>query len=293
MVALSGGIDSVSLLHALLNLQSIAPHGFQLSAWHVHHGISPQADLWESFCQSYCQGLSVPYESVRVDVERVSKDGLEGAARRARHGVFAEVAADWIALAHHRDDQAETLLFNLLRGSGVAGSAAMRERNGRLLRPLLTVGRADIERYAQLHQLAWCEDESNADTRYARNFLRNKILPTLSSRFPATKKNLAAAAARFGEAHELLNDLARIDLAAEAAVFPLSLKQLSAMEEPRARNLLRYLLTQSGVQIPSETRLRETLRQMLDAGADRHPAVVFGRHRLLRRRGFIHLEPLA
>ncbi len=293
VAALSGGIDSVALLHALVRRQTAAPHDSELSALHVHHGISAQADRWEGFCSEYCRKLKVPFASVRVAVERAAPDGLEAAARRARHAAFAAVDAEWILLAHHRDDQAETLLFNLLRGAGVAGAAAMRERNGRLLRPLLTVGRGAIENYAQCHQLSWCEDESNADSRHSRNFLRNEILPALTRRFPAARKNLAAAAARFGEAQDLLNDLARNDLGAVAAGFPLNLEQLRTMEEARARNMLRYLLNQSGVQIPSEMRLRETLRQMLDAAPDRHPAVVFGRHRLLRRRGWLHLEALA
>lgn len=292
VVGLSGGTDSVVLLHALLRQMNVAPRAFALSAVHVHHGISPHADQWDAFCRDYCERLGVPYASVRISVERASKDGLEAAARRARHAVFAGVDADWLMLAHQRDDQAETLLFNLLRGSGIAGGAAMRERNGRLLRPLLAVGRDEIERYARLHQLEWCEDESNADTRHSRNFLRHDIIPALTGRFPATARNLAGAAARFGEAQQLLNELALIDLGDAEAAFPLNLQKLRVLTEPRARNLLRYLLANRNVQIPSEARLREALRQMLDAGADRHPVQVFGQHRLLRRRGRIYLEPV-
>ncbi|MBA3033544.1 MAG: tRNA lysidine(34) synthetase TilS [Gammaproteobacteria bacterium] len=290
-VGLSGGMDSVSLLHALYALNT-GREAFNLSAIHVHHGISPHADQWDVFCREYCERLRVPYVKVHVTVERLSKDGLEGAARRARHAAFADVDADWLMLAHQRDDQAETILFNLLRGSGVAGAAAMRERSGKLLRPMLSVGRDEVERYVRLHQLEWCEDESNTDTRYSRNLLRRDIIPALTQRFPATTKNLAAAAARFAEAHELLNELALVDLDGAAARFPLDLKQLNALAEPRARNLLRYLLTINQVQIPSEARLREALRQMLDAEADRHPSLVFGQHRLLRRRGWVYLEPV-
>lgn len=286
-VGLSGGIDSVVLLHALRAQPSRC-----LAALHVNHRISPHADRWEAFCREYCKTLGVPFAAVAVDVERSSKDGLEAAARRARHSVFVAAETDWIVLAHQRDDQAETLLFNLLRGAGVAGAAGMRERNGRLLRPLLSVGRAAIEDYACRHQLPWCEDDSNADLRFSRNFLRQRVLPELRQRFPAASENLAVAASRFGEAKELLDALAEIDLAAAGRSFPVSVAVLADLDEARARNVLRYLLCANHVQIPSEARLREALRQMAAAGSDRHPSVSLGNHRLVRRKGWVHLEPI-
>lgn len=285
-VGLSGGIDSVVLLHAL------ARRGWhRLSALHVHHGLSPNADRWAAFCEELCTGLALPCECVRVTVEHGTRDGPEAAARRARHAAFAAASADWILLAHHRDDQAETLLFNLLRGTGLAGAAAMRERSGRLLRPFLGIGRAAIEAYAVAHRLDWIEDESNADLRHSRNFLRRRILPEIGGRFPAAARNLAAAAARFAEANELLDMLARADIG-ETDEFPVSVASLAKLDAVRARNALRYLLARREVQIPSEARLRETLRQLLDAAPDRHPTVQFGMHRLCRRRGWIHLEPV-
>lgn len=291
VLGLSGGVDSVVLLHVLTGLLRTAPQRFKLAAIHVHHGLSPNADRWESFCRRYCAALNVEFSCRHVSVERGSKDGLEAAARRARHAVFAAAEADWVLLAQHRDDQAETLLFNLLRGCGLAGAAAMRERNGHLLRPLLSIGREEIENYALAHRLEWVEDESNADIHHARNFLRRKILPELRGRFPAAAKNLAGAAARFAEARELLDDLARSDLG-PITDFPLDVALLDALGEARARNVLRHLLARRQVMIPSEARLLEALRQMCQAAADRHPALVFGSHRLLRRRGLIYLEPV-
>ena len=284
-VGLSGGIDSVVLLHALAALRPAAT----LSAVHVHHGLSPHADQWAEFCCDFAQRLGVACICTCVQVERGSADGLEAAARRARHGVFAQLDTDWIVLAHHRDDQAETLLFNLLRGTGLAGAAAMRPRRGKLLRPLLDIGRAEIEAYAVAHGLDWIEDESNRDTRHTRNFLRHRILAPLAQRFGAAAQNLAAAAARFAEAQELLNDLARLDLGGSED-FPVTVAAFQALPEPRARNALRFLLAQRGVRIPNEARLREALRQMLEAGIDRHPAVKLGTHRLVRRRGWILVE---
>jgi tRNA(Ile)-lysidine synthase len=289
VVALSGGVDSLSLLHALL-LLGMGVERNQLSAFHVHHGLSPNADQWDEFCRDTCDRLDVPFKSQRVTVERTSKDGLEAAARRVRHAALSTVDADWVMLAHHRDDQAETLLFNLLRGTGVNGAAAMRECNGRLLRPLLSISRDDIECYAREHGLKWIDDETNEDRRFSRNYLRQEVIPHLRERFPATTQNLFNAAARFAEARDLLDDLACLDLGTEIADFPVELGILRTLDESRARNALRYLLGQHNVQIPSEARLRECLRQMLEAATDRHPAVVFGRHRLLRRRGWVYLE---
>lgn len=288
-VALSGGLDSSALLHTLVALQDT--RDLRLSALHVHHGLSPNADAWATHCSHMCAALGVPLEVERVDVERGSRDGLEAAARRARHDVFTRAAADWIVLAHHRDDQSETLLFNLLRGTGLRGACAMGETNGRLLRPLLGVGRDAIAGYAKELGLTWIEDESNADIAYSRNFLRHQTLTDLEGRFPGSAANLAGAARRFAEAQELLDELARIDLGA-AADFPLAVANWCALPEPRARNALRYLLQRRHIGIPSEERLCEFVRQVREAGHDRHPSVVFGTWRLYRRGGEIRLEPV-
>jgi tRNA(Ile)-lysidine synthase len=283
VVGLSGGIDSVVLLHALKSLRPV-------EALHVHHGLNVHADRWMLFCDKLCGSWGIPLQSVRVVVERDSDDGLEGAARRARHEAYGQVAADWMLLGHHRGDRAETLMFNLMRGAGIRGAGAMPERNGRLLRPLLAVGRADIKEYANRHELSWIDDHSNADTRFSRNFLRHTIFPSLSSRFPAAEQRLASAAARFAEAADLLDELAQIDLGSRGAEFPIDVECLAQLPEPRARNVLRYLLACHGVGIPSEERLYEALRQFIEAGQDKHPALVFGSHVMRRKTGRILLE---
>ena len=286
LIGLSGGIDSVVLLHVLATRLS----GLKLSALHVHHGLSPQADHWAQWCAEYARQLGINFHCEKVVVERGSPDGLEAAARRARYDAFDRQAGDWVLLAHHLDDQAETLLFNLLRGSGLAGAAAMRICRGRRLRPLLTVSRAQIERYARDCGLTWICDESNADTRFSRNYLRHRVMAPLAERFPAGAKNLAAACDRFAESLALLDALARLDAGGDD--FPVSVESLQALDAPRARNVLRYLLSRHGVPIPGEARLREALRQLLTAAVDRHPSLSLGAHRLLRRRGWIYLEPL-
>ncbi len=187
-VALSGGCDSVVLLHALGQLIRRKKILARLSALHVHHGLSPQADAWAIFCQDFCAREAIPLEVVRVSVPRASGAGLEAAARRARYAVFSASPADALLLAHHRDDQAETVLLNLLRGAGVAGAAAMLPERAsthgpRLLRPLLEWPRAHLTAYVKTHDLPWIEDESNDDLHFRRNFLRHEILPKMSEKF--------------------------------------------------------------------------------------------------------------
>ena len=281
-VGLSGGVDSVVLLNALRGF------GLPLSALHVHHGLSVNADRWEAFCRKLCDAWNIPLAVKRVTVARGSPQGLECAARQARHNAYAEAGDDWLALAHHADDQAETLLFNLIRGTGVRGAAAMAERNGRLLRPLLAVTRETILAYARTRGLAWIEDESNADLRHSRNFLRHRIVADISRRFPGAAVNLAAASRRFAESQDLLDDLAAMDLGG-GHDFPVATELLRSLPEYRARNVLRYLLAGRGVQVPSEERLTEALRQFTTAGPDRHPSVMMGKNRLFRRRGVVDL----
>ncbi len=295
VVGLSGGRDSVALLHMLHGLQP--DFGFQLSACHVNHQLSPHSAEWQSFCQHYCDDLGIHLDTLTVDVPRGTSEGLEAAARTERYAAIGKLSADWLVLGQHRGDQAETLLFNLLRGAGIQGASGMPEmrrvRPGmRLMRPLLGIARQDIEDYLRCKSLHWVDDESNADVRYSRNFLRHQILPMLASRFPAAEENLAAAAQRFGEAQRLLNDLAILDLAGTPADFPLPVSCLAGLDEPHGRNLMRFMLTSRGVQIPSEARLSEILRQVLSARTDRHPAAIFGDWKIFRKRGAVHLEKI-
>jgi len=273
-VGLSGGCDSVVLLHLLSRLDL----GGRLSAIHVHHGLSPNADAWAAFCADYCGRLSISLEIVRVTVDRSSGLGLEAAARSARYAALEQCAAECLALAHHQGDQAETLLFNLLRGAGVAGSAAMpAERQGvrrRVLRPLLAVGRATLEDYAGQHGLAWIEDESNRDLSFSRNFLRHRVLPGLVERFPAAEQALSLAAGHFGEADALLGELAAEDWQRCADGGALVMRELRCLSVGRLKNLLRYRLRELGWRAPSAPRLEEFTRQLLAAGPDRHPALV-------------------
>ena len=206
-VGLSGGVDSVVLLHLLGRNP-----GLRLQAIHVHHGLSPNADSWTAFCRQLCKRLAVPLTIKKIRVVRKGK-GLEAAARAARYKTFGEAKAGCIALAHNLDDQAETVLMNLLRGAGARGASGMpvRARFGdkTLWRPLLGTPRSAIEAYARRHRLDWIEDESNADEALTRNFIRRRIGPLLEQKFPHWKESLARAARHFSKkeagAEELLD----------------------------------------------------------------------------------------
>ena len=290
-VGLSGGCDSVVLLHLLSRL------GFagRLSAIHVHHGLSPNADHWAGFCADYCHDLGVPLNIQHVAVDRKIGLGLEAAARQARYAAFAECTADCLLLAQHRGDQAETVLFNLLRGTGVTGAAAMPAERSfgalRLLRPLLDVSRGEIEAYAAANHLAWVDDESNTDLALTRNYLRHEALTALMQRFPAAEISLAQAAANFSEAAGLLDELAELDwcLAGDGDTARLSvLRELSL---PRLKNLLRYRLRQLGWRVPVATRLDEFARQLQTAGPDRHPELVLPEGKMHSARGRLRWLP--
>ncbi len=278
-VALSGGRDSMVLVDAFWRLAPDLPCA--LSAAHVHHGLSKEADAWATFCERECAARNMPLAVYRVHVARAGGASLEATARAARYAALATVDVDVIALAHHADDQAETLLLQLLRGAGPAGLAAMPTYRSpaagpALLRPLLSLPRAAIDAYARAVGLEWVDDESNADTGVKRNFIRRDIAPRLAAAFPGYPVTLARAAAHQAEAAELHDDLARLDGAnAMGSEVDLGLTldraaliALGGRAPHRARNLLRWFLRQHGLRAPSAVRLAVMLDQLTQAPAD-------------------------
>ena len=251
-VAFSGGLDSVVLLHLIVQLRNTGQLAMPLRALHIHHGLHAEADSWLAHCQRLCTEWRVPLVAHRVSVALQSGDGLEAAARESRYAAFtAELQrGEVLVQAHHANDQAETLLLRLMRGSGVDGLAAMpvaRELGqGSLLRPLLAVTRAELHEYAKAHSLAWVEDPSNADTRFDRNYLRNTLMPVLQQRWPSAVQSLARSAELTQEAAGLLAVLARQDLEGVSTDQPnrLPLAVLRPLDAARQRNALRYWLAQ-------------------------------------------------
>lgn len=262
-VALSGGVDSVVLLDVLQRL--VPDFGFALRAVHIHHGLSPNADAWQDFCERLCAARGLPLHALRVVVDRAHPEGLEAAARAVRLAALERMGGDWLAFGHHADDQAETVLFRVLRGAGVRGAAGMQAVEGRRLRPLLAVRRGEIRAYAASRGLHWVEDESNSDFRFARNRLRGEILPRVEASFSGAVATLGRAAENFREADELLGELAAADRAACGGE-SLSRVALVALSELRLRNLLRQAIRDAGCEAPERGRLIEAARQLREAG---------------------------
>jgi tRNA(Ile)-lysidine synthase len=284
-IALSGGIDSMVLLDAAC---ALAPERrLALSAIHVHHGLSPNADQWAVFCAEQCAARNIAISTHRLDLRRERGQSLEAHARKLRYERLLAADVDVIALAHHADDQAETLLLQLVRGAGPAGLAAMPAFTpGRpaLLRPLLALPRESLASYAQARGLVWVDDESNSDPRHARNFLRSEIAPLLRARFPGYPATLVRAANHQAEAAHLADELAAIDAKDAIDASGLSRARLAELSAPRARNILRWYLRREGLRTPSEARLREMLRQLVTSDADASIRIMqdgaeIGRHR--------------
>lgn len=283
-VAFSGGLDSTVLLDALHTLRD--EYAFRLSALHVHHGLSVNADRWKEFCSAACATRNIPLQVERVHIHKQPGDSLEALARAERYRIFATADAHVIALAQHRDDQAETLLLQLLRGAGLRGLAAMPRvsRCGaiELARPLLDLPRTVLRDYAQLRQLEWIEDETNAVLEFDRNFLRQAVFPQIAARFPGYTKALARSAKHIAEAQGLLEALAEIDAGAPLDQPSLNCARLRDMSRERAANMLRAFLQSHGVVPPQSTRLAEALRQLREARHDANVLVDLGQHELRR-----------
>ena len=304
-LAYSGGLDSTVLLHALASLRVPG-----LRAVHIHHGLQELADEWVQHCRAQCAALSVELEVLQVRVEDTHAAGPEAAAREARYAALRGVmqSDDLLVTAHHQDDQAETVLLRLLRGTGVHGLGAMRPllpfAPGRLWRPLLEVPRAELYRYAQWHRLSWIEDPHNQSPRYARSWLRAEIVPRLSARWPQAQAHLAQAAAHCADAAELLDELAATDRRAATHANPgvapqdncgvLHIPALMALTPSRRRNLLRYWLRLRGWPVPAARMLARLQAEVLDAREDAQPLLHCGPYEFRRYRDQLHvMAPLS
>jgi tRNA(Ile)-lysidine synthase len=295
LVAFSGGIDSTVLLHALAS--SPEREQEEIVAIHVNHGLHADAPDWEQHCRDYAGKLGVTCITRQVTVDSELKSGPEAAARQARYAVLQTLMeeGDCLLSAHHEEDQAETLLLNLLRGSGVAGLAGIGAvqtfGRGRLLRPLLGVSGAAIHDYAKRHELAWIDDPSNADTRFDRNFLRQDVLPQLAARWPAAAARLKQSADLASEASELLKDLADIDIATADGPGRLDLGALRQFSPARQRNLLRQAVSLCGLPPPPATRLYQAVHELIPAREDAQPLVAWPGAELRRYRDHLYVMP--
>ncbi|WP_437610308.1 tRNA lysidine(34) synthetase TilS [Erwinia sp. V71] len=297
LVAYSGGLDSTVLLHQLVQLRDTHPQ-LQLRAIHIHHGLSGNADSWLQHCQQQCQQWQLPLLSERVQVDGSDK-GIEAAARDARYAAFRRhlQPGEALVVAQHLDDQCETLLLALKRGSGPAGLAAMpavTALDGHpLLRPLLNQSRQQLEVWAQQHQLSWIEDESNQDVRYERNFLRQQVAPLLSARWPHFARSVARSAALCAEQEQLLDELLAESLA--ALVQPdgsLLIAPLQPLSEARRYAILRRWIGGQGGLMPSRDALQRIWHEVINSREDASPRIRLGDYEIRRYRQAIYWLPL-
>ncbi len=294
-VAYSGGLDSTVLLHFLAHFNP----RLRLRAVHIHHGLQALADEWAGKCERFSVSLGVPFELLRVQVDALDPAGPEAAAREARYEALRGLMrpGDCLATAHHRGDQAETVLLRLLRGSGVHGLSAMRGLRefapGWLWRPFLELPRELLYGYAQQNGLRWIEDPHNRDLRYARSWLRSELTPLLRERFPQVEESLARTARLAAEAAELLDTLAAQDLAQAGRGSALGVGTLRELAPARRHNLLRHWLRQQGFEMPAAGLLQRIEPEVLGAAEDSEPLLAWGGCELRRYRDRLYaMAPL-
>lgn len=280
-IGFSGGVDSLVLLHSLWQLRNLYSE-LNLTAIHVNHGLSNNAEIWVRYSEEVTAALEIPLLIKNVNAKiKIADNSPEEIARKLRYQAFAENLPEGASLltAHHGDDQAETLLLQLFRGAGPKGLAAMPEvinfAKGKLLRPLLRFSRASLVDYAKEQNLKWIEDESNLNLGFDRNFLRHSILPAIKKRWPGVLQTMHRASRHCADADKLLEVLARDDLAKVEGTVKntLSIKKLLLLDEPRCCNVLRYWLQNLKLSIPSTAKMQQILRTILTSRLDATPLV--------------------
>jgi len=295
-VAFSGGMDSSVLLHALAQLPDARQRG--LRALHVDHGLRAESKAWAQHSAAFAARLGIALDVVQVAVDQTPGQGLEDAARRARHAALGEMLQEGeiLALAHHRDDQAETVLLKLLRGAGPEGLGGMRTMRqfgkGYLWRPLLSMPRASLATYADDNGLHWIDDPSNADTQLRRNFLRSEILPRLTQRWPDASAALAHSATWMRHAAAFIETQALQALAAVRGLDPGTIAWARWLALPDALRdpVLRLWLRDLNLDPPAHFHVTELERQLHDAAADRLPCVSWEQTQLRRYRDLLYAQ---
>ena len=280
-LAFSGGLDSCVLLHLLSEITAQLP--YQVRALHAHHGLQAAADRWQQHCEAVCAAYQIPLITLALELAPKRGESVEALAREARYDAFVRQISpgDLLLTAQHQDDQAETLLLQLLRGSGPAGLASMPQLtefgSGWLARPLLQESRASIEAYAKAHDLQWQEDPSNRDQRFDRNFIRHRVMPLLQSRWPAAAQTLARSARFSGEMLTLAEEEMAVELerVRHQDSDALSVSALKKMSSIRIRHLLRYWIAANGAPMPNSKKLMRIENESIHGREDAKPLIVW------------------
>ncbi len=307
LIAYSGGVDSQVLLDCLSGLKHAKKIHNPLYACHVNHGLSKNATQWQQFAQQQCQQRHVALTVCSVNINRKNQQSLEELARDARYKALIKTAERQklsnalIMTGHHQDDQSETFLLALKRGSGLKGLSAMASSsviNSHLLaRPLLNCSRDTIINYANEQQLIWIEDESNSDIHFDRNFLRQIIIPKLKQRWPSITRTISRSSEHCRDGQLLLDELAQDDLqacclaASKQNEQALSISQLATLSSLRFNNVLRYFIASQGYKMPSSEQLKQVLLQ-LNAKEDKSPCITMGKYALRRFQDTLFLTPV-
>lgn len=300
-IAYSGGVDSHVLLHALVSLerQILAT---SLCAYHINHHLHERSDEWAQHCEAVCNDLSVKYEVIDVEANAEKGESPEAKARLARYRALEAVvmSGDLLLTAHHQDDQAETLLLQLFRGSGPKGLAAMPAYAhfgpASIARPLLQFSRDEIRDYAAIHELIWIDDPSNKTHRYDRNFLRHNVMPIIKNRWPSVAKTLSRSAAHCADATRILEEDARCQMERLKGTVPgsLSVTALRVLASPRRAVVLRYWLHSRGFRVPNMARFANIDKGVIFAHRDSSPVVSWPGCEVRRYRDDLYaIRPLA
>ncbi|MGB4499219.1 MAG: tRNA lysidine(34) synthetase TilS [Methylococcaceae bacterium] len=275
-IGYSGGVDSHVLLHVCATLPELKT---KITAVYIHHGLQKEADDWAIHCQKIALNLGVSFLDIRVDASANSRESPEEAARNARYNAFKDLVLenDILLMAQHREDQLETVLLQLFRGSGLKGLAGMPEKmpfaKGFLLRPFLNVSKAEITAYALENQLIWIEDPSNQSTIYDRNFLRQEIIPQLKERWQSLDKTVSRTATHCADAQNLILTIAQnhFEIVFNVEDKTLNILKLQTFSEIEQCLILRHWFEYLGLRMPSHDFLQRILKEVIGAKIDRHP----------------------
>ena len=297
-VALSGGLDSMVLLHLFARLREQVA-SVQVCAHHIHHGLSDNAGDWRDFCQQACAALNIDFTCTHVNLQKKTRTSLEGLAREKRYASLVGAMSDnsYLVSAHHQDDQLETVLLALKRGSGNTGLQGIRSKQalttGYLIRPLLNFSRAQLEKYACHYQLKWIEDESNTDQSFDRNFIRHTITPLLKNRWPAIARTVSRSASICQEQQQLLNEVAELDFSLcvydPDDITVVNINALKSLSTARVNNVLRYWFKLNNLQYPSVKQLLSLWCDVVLATDNATPKIPFEGLMLRRYRECLYL----
>lgn len=293
-VGLSGGVDSVVMLHLLHKLSRV--NKFYLDAIHVNHGLSANAADWESFCKSLCDKLAIPLKIYQCKITKSGGESLENNARKARYQFLLSSNNSIIALAHHQDDQAETIISQMLRGSNLHNIAGMKpisyKQDKLIWRPLYAFNKTIIQQYATAHQLEFIDDESNYQQKYLRNFVRHKLIPDIIKWDANVVHKILGVGQQLQQVTALIDQLAIDDFNqtsdTQNSLYVDKFVQLSL---PRQANLISYFIKLHNLALPSTKQTQEFCHQVQTSKWDKQPKLNLGRtHVIIKSRNLIFVQ---